>query len=163
MKHITPQAQNHIFKERRGRKPVPFQEISHGDSGFITLDELKVLEKRSENTTMDSDSDSDDHTSVSFVDADTNDKNTETNDETNDTLTTDEKETYFEEEDDLFEEDDDEVNQSETADDRNDDEKKEEKEELGLKPEGFTVKKNLKKKQKKLGFTMNYAQIEDEW
>ena len=38
-----------------------------------------------------------------------------------DTLTTDEKETYFEEEDDLFEEDDDEVNQSETADYRNDD------------------------------------------
>tara|TARA_B110000027_G_scaffold132586_2_gene159066 strand:- start:669 stop:1157 length:489 start_codon:yes stop_codon:yes gene_type:complete len=162
MKHITPQAQNHIFKERRGRKPVPFQEISHGDTGFITLDELKVLEKRSKNTTMDSDSDSDDHTSVSFVDADTNDKNTETNDETNDdTLTTDEKET--EEEDYLFEQDDDEVNKSETTDDRNDDEKNEETEELGLKPEGFTVKRNLKKKQKKLGFTMNYEQIDDEW
>lgn len=163
MKHITPQAQNHIFKERRGRKPVPFQEVGHGDTGFITLDELKVLEKKGKNTTMDSDSDSDDHTSVSFVYTDTNDKNTETNDETNDdTLTTDEKETYFEEEDDLFEENNDEVNQSETADDRNDDEKNEEKEELGLKPEGFTVKKN-KKKQKKFNFTMNYEDIEDEW
>ena len=160
MKHITPQAQNHIFKERRGRKPVPFQEISHGDTGFITLDELKVLEKRGKNT-MDSDSDSDDQTSVSFVDAETNDKNTETNDETNDdTLTTDEKETE-EEEEDLFE-DDDEATQSEIAD-RNDDEKNEEKEELGLKPERFTVKNNLKKKQKKLTFTMNYEQIEDEW
>lgn len=161
MKHITPQAQNHIFKERRGRKPVPFQDGNHGETGFITLDDLKILEKRGKNT-MDSDSDSDDHTSLSFVD--TNDKNTETNDETNyDTLTTDGKETYDEEEDELFEEDDD-VNQTEmTVDDGNDYGKNEEKEELELEPEKFTVKNNLKKKTKKLSFTMKYEAIDDEW
>uniref|UniRef100_A0A6C0IYV3 Uncharacterized protein n=1 Tax=viral metagenome TaxID=1070528 RepID=A0A6C0IYV3_9ZZZZ len=167
MKHITPQAQNHIFKERRGRKPVAFKERKHGQTGFITLDELKTLEKRGKNA-MDSDSDSDDYPPLSSVDADTtNDKNTESNDETyetNDTFT-DGKETYNEEDEELFEEDDNRVNKKEmTADDRNDDyKKKEEKEELGLKQEGFTVKKILKKKPKKLSFTMNYEEIDDEW
>jgi len=145
MKHITPQAQNHIFKERKGRKPVPFKEGNSGETAFITLDELKIFEKRGKNI-MDSDSDSDE----SFVDANTNDKNTETND---DTLTIDEKETNYEEEDELFEED--------HGDEKN--EENEENEELELKPKGFTVKKTVKKKQKKLSFTMNYDEVKDEW
>jgi hypothetical protein len=81
MKHITPQAQNYIFKEKSNNKPLPFQE----SNGFITLDELKVLEKKRK-FTMESDSDTDD---VSNYDKTTT--NDETVDETN---TTDGKETF---------------------------------------------------------------------
>ena len=188
MKHITPQAQNHIFKERRCKKPMPFHEGDHGAASFITLDELKILEKKRKNTMDSDDSDSDAHTSRSCIYTDTNDKNTETNDET---MTTDGKETYNGEED----AEDDDVNQSEMAandgnDDGNDygndyandegndegndyandegndyanDEGKKEKEELELNPEKFTVKNSLKKKRKKICFTMNYEAVDDEW
>jgi hypothetical protein len=82
MKHITPQAQNYIFKERKNNKPLPFQE----SNGFITLDELKVLEKKRKNI-MESDSDTDDVSNY---------EKTTTNDETIDeTNTTDGKGTSF--------------------------------------------------------------------
>ena len=164
MKHITPQAQNHIFKEKRGRNPVPFQEGPQGGTGFITLCELKILEKRRKNN-MDSDSDSDDPTSLSFIDdADTNDKCTETND---DTLTTDGKEIY-DDEDELVEEDDLDVDETketedETKETEDDVKDKNKSEEFGLRSD---IVKNLRKngkKQKKLSFTMDYEVIDDEW
>lgn len=175
MKNITPQAQNHIFKVKRDRKPLPFQDVNQDTTDFITLDELKILERRGKNT-MDYDSDSDDHTSPSCIgDADTHDKCTEANDETNDdTLTTDGKETYDGEEDELFEEGDMDVDDTEDINDGNDtedihDEKHEEvnDEKSDAKNEEVQSKvsrqKKAKRKQKKFRFTMNYEVIEDGW
>ena len=158
MKHITPQAQNHIFKDKTGRKPVPFQEENQDTTSFITLDELKTLERRRRNT-MDSESGSDD---------DANDKRTETNDETNDdTLTTDGKETYDGEtcngeEDELLEEGDIDVDDTE---DINDEKDEEEKRKVSQCHNTLTVGNYLKRihKKRRNVFTMNYEVIDEKW
>lgn len=147
MKHITPQAQNHIFKDKnkKNKKPVPFEETT----GFITLEELKVLEKKGK-FSMDSDSENDYHISVD----DANDKST------NDDLFTDGKETYedeaefqdIEEESNLHDEDEENEEINEEIND-------EEEEEIDVNLE----LKRTSKKQKKLNFTMKYEQVEDTW
>ena len=148
MKHITPQAQNHIFKDKnkKNKKPVPFEETT----GFITLEELKVLEKKGK-FSMDSDSENDYHISVD----DANDKST------NDDLFTDEAEFQdIEEESNVHDEDEinDEIN-DETNDETNDEIKDEEEEEININLE----LKRTSKKQKKFNFTMKYEQVEDTW
>ena len=172
MKHITPQAQNHIFKDKTGRKPVPFQEENQDTTSFITLDELKTLERRRRNT-MDSESGSDD---------DANDKRTETNDETNDdTLTTDGKETYDGEtcngeEDELLEEGDIDVDDTEDINDEkdedvddtediNDEKDEEEKRKVSQCHNTLTVGNYLKRihKKRRNVFTMNYEVIDEKW
>jgi len=152
MKHITPQAQNHIFKDKnkKNKKPVPFQETT----GFITLEELKVLEKKGK-FSMDSDSENDYNISSSFVD-DANDKST------NDDLFTDGKETYEDEAEfqDIEEESHemhDDIN--EMDDDINDEINDEDEEEISVNLE----LKRTSKKQKKFIFTMKYEQVEDTW
>lgn len=55
MKFVTPQAQNHVFRER-SKQPAPFNDTID----FLTLEELKTLEKKGKKTGMsDSESDND--------------------------------------------------------------------------------------------------------
>lgn len=55
MKFVTPQARNHVFRER-SKQPAPFNDTID----FVTLDELKTLEKKSRKSGMsDSESDND--------------------------------------------------------------------------------------------------------
>lgn len=55
MKFVTPQARNYVFKEK-SKQPAPFNDTSN----FVTLEELKTLEKKSKRSVMsDSESDND--------------------------------------------------------------------------------------------------------
>ena len=55
MRFVTPQARNYVFKER-SKQPAPFNDTTD----FVTLEELKTLEKKSRRSVMsDSESDND--------------------------------------------------------------------------------------------------------
>ena len=153
MKHITPQTQNHIFKERRDN-PLPFQETT----SFITLHELKVLD-REVKFSMNSDSDGYD-----CMD-DTNDANEIlTNDET---FTTEGKETYECEEDETYEDEEEfdvnvDVAEVHDAEDEHINEEKLRQElTTGLKKK--TPYRSTSKRSKKVNFTMQYELVENTW
>ena len=155
MKHITPQAQNHIFKER-SNKPTPFQETT----SFITLDELKVLENEGK-FSMNSDSDGDDCMDDENDVTDVNEKNdTLTNDET---FTNDGKETYEGEEDETYEDEEELGDVEENGDVEEVHERINEEE---LRQELTKIKtpsRPTSKRSKKLKFTMQYELVENTW